>query len=198
MDNLEDVRNVELIAGTTIGDIFTFDFFVYAVGQVVLASAILIIGFFVAGFLKRRIVALAERSEYFDRTLGRFLASLARYTVLAITIIFVLQQFGLQTTSLVALLGAAGLARRGLRERAFLVGSAAVGLVILSVAWVGPLGSPLAEEAEFWLAMTYHKLEDAQLSLDYFHRAEAKFDAYWLKFSRSDIPGSDGDPQYYT
>lgn len=110
MDNLEDVRNVELIAGTTIGDIFTFDFFVYAVGQVVLASAILIIGFFVAGFLKRRIVALAERSEYFDRTLGRFLASLARYTVLAITIIFVLQQFGLQTTSLVALLGAAGLA----------------------------------------------------------------------------------------
>jgi small conductance mechanosensitive channel len=39
-----------------------------------------------------------------------FFASLAKYLVLAITVIAVLNQFGVQTTSLIAVLGAAGLA----------------------------------------------------------------------------------------
>ena len=110
MENLEDVKSVELPGGMTLGEILTMDFLVYIVGQVVLAGVILIAGFFIAGFVRRRIVNFSERSEFFDKTLGRFLASLARYSILTITIIFVLQQFGLQTTSLVALVGAAGLA----------------------------------------------------------------------------------------
>ncbi|NNF92624.1 MAG: mechanosensitive ion channel, partial [Boseongicola sp.] len=74
------------------------------------AAIILIVGFFVAGFVKRRIMRLTDRSRHFDKTMGSFLANVARYGILALTIIFVLQQFGFQTTSLVALLGAAGLA----------------------------------------------------------------------------------------
>ena len=110
MENLEDVKSVELPGGMTLGEILTMDFLIYIVGQFVLAAVILMAGFFIAGFVRRRIVLFAERAEFFDRTLGRFLASLARYSILALTIIFVLQQFGLQTTSLVALVGAAGLA----------------------------------------------------------------------------------------
>jgi small conductance mechanosensitive channel len=45
-----------------------------------------------------------------DDTLFRFLGSIARYVVLAFVFIAVLNRFGVQTTSIVALLGAAGLA----------------------------------------------------------------------------------------
>jgi len=45
-----------------------------------------------------------------DLTLKPLIASLARYVILIFTVILVLGQFGVQTTSLIALLGAAGLA----------------------------------------------------------------------------------------
>ena len=45
-----------------------------------------------------------------DITLTGFLSSLTRYLVLIFTIIAVLNQFGVQTASLIAILGAAGLA----------------------------------------------------------------------------------------
>jgi len=110
MSYYENLMSVQIAKDTALGDILSVDFLVGVVGHVVLAATILIVGFFVAGAVRRRIVRLAERSEHFDVTLGRFLANLARYGILAVTVIFVLQQFGFQTTSLVALLGAAGLA----------------------------------------------------------------------------------------
>ena len=45
-----------------------------------------------------------------DATLIPFVASLVYYAVLAVVIIAVLSLFGIQTTSLIAVLGAAGLA----------------------------------------------------------------------------------------
>ncbi len=54
-------------------------------------------------------------------------------------------------TAVVAALGAAGLAMRGIRDRAFLVAGAAVGLVLLSVGWVGVVDSPLAEGVRVFL-----------------------------------------------
>ena len=110
MEYLEQLMNFELVAGTTVGDILTVDYLVGIVGQVTLAAFILIAGFTVAGFVKRRIVRLAEKSRHFDKTMGAFLANVARYALVVLTIIFVLQQFGFQTASLIALLGAAGLA----------------------------------------------------------------------------------------
>lgn len=110
METLNQILDFQITAGTTVGDVLTVDFLLGVVGQVVLAAVILIVGFFFAGFIRRRIIRLAEGSRHFDKTMGSFLANVARYGILALTIIFVLQQFGFQTASLVALLGAAGLA----------------------------------------------------------------------------------------
>jgi small conductance mechanosensitive channel len=45
-----------------------------------------------------------------DATLKPFLSSLARYAIIAITLVAVLARLGVQTTSIIAVLGAAGLA----------------------------------------------------------------------------------------
>ena len=45
-----------------------------------------------------------------DETLGRFLSLMIRYALIILVLIIVLQQFGVQTTSLVAVLGASALA----------------------------------------------------------------------------------------
>jgi small conductance mechanosensitive channel len=45
-----------------------------------------------------------------DLTLKPLIASLVRYVILILTLLLVVQQFGIQTTSLIAVLGAAGLA----------------------------------------------------------------------------------------
>ncbi len=78
--------------------------------NVVIAAAILVGAFWVSGLAKRQINKLGLKYEELDDTLFLFLASLAKYAILAIAIVFVLSRFGIQTTSLVALLGAAGLA----------------------------------------------------------------------------------------
>jgi small conductance mechanosensitive channel len=53
---------------------------------------------------------LADRSSHMDPTLKPLLVKGARYAILAITLVAVLGQFGVQTTSLIALLGATALA----------------------------------------------------------------------------------------
>ncbi len=54
-------------------------------------------------------------------------------------------------TAIISALGVAGLIHRGVRERLFLVTAALVGVVLLAVAWVGPLGSPFAESVRTFL-----------------------------------------------
>ncbi len=110
MEYLDQLMRYQIVDGTMVGDLFTVRFLIDIAGQVMLASVILIVGFFLAGFFRRRIIRLAERSRHFDKTMGGFLANIVRYGLLALTIIFVLQNFGFQTASLIALLGAAGLA----------------------------------------------------------------------------------------
>ena len=78
--------------------------------NILLALLILIIGLWFAGKIYRAIVGIANRYEQLDDTLFRFFGSLARYTILAFVGIAVLNRFGVQTASIVALLGAAGLA----------------------------------------------------------------------------------------
>jgi len=51
-----------------------------------------------------------HRVKYIDPTLKPLTASIVRYAIIIVTAIVVLQQFGVQTTSLIALLGAAGIA----------------------------------------------------------------------------------------
>ncbi|MEM9970461.1 MAG: mechanosensitive ion channel domain-containing protein [Pseudomonadota bacterium] len=130
MEYLDQLLNYEIIEGTTVGDVLTVQFLVDATGNIVLAFVILFIGFTLAGFLKRRIIRLSERSRHFDKTMGSFLANVVRYGILALTIIFVLQNFGFQTASLIALLGAAGLAI-GLALQGVLSGVASGVMIVL-------------------------------------------------------------------
>lgn len=74
------------------------------------AIAILIVGVIVAGWAQRATTRGLSRFERFDVTVRGFFASLVRYLVLIVTVLAVLNQFGVQTTSLIAVLGAAGLA----------------------------------------------------------------------------------------
>ena len=85
----------------------------YALGlamNVLYAIVIIIVALIVAGWVRRRILRFSDNHPRMDATLFGFLGSLAKYAVLTVAAIFVLNRFGIQTTSLVALIGAAGLA----------------------------------------------------------------------------------------
>jgi len=74
------------------------------------AVAILIAGFWLSGKSDRLVSRLLSRALHVDEMLKSFFSSLMRYLILTITVLAVLSQFGIQTTSLVAVLGAASLA----------------------------------------------------------------------------------------
>ncbi|MGE4480667.1 mechanosensitive ion channel family protein [Acidocella sp.] len=78
--------------------------------NILYAILILLIANFMARASHRQILAVSKRNPKLDDTLFRFLGNIVRYLVLAFAVIFVLNRFGIQTTSLVALIGAAGLA----------------------------------------------------------------------------------------
>ncbi len=71
---------------------------------------ILIIGWLIAGWASRATDLTLARVPSVDLTLRRFIASLVRYLILTFTVLAVLSQFGVQTASLIAVFGAAGLA----------------------------------------------------------------------------------------
>ena len=75
-----------------------------------IAVLILIAGWVVARWVRRWVHDLIGRSQYVDETLKPLISNFAGYVILAVTVVAVLSQFGVQTTSLIALLGAAGLA----------------------------------------------------------------------------------------
>lgn len=101
--NYEDFLNPETMAVLTERAIATGT-------NVVLAALILIVGFIVAGMLKRGVRKAAERSPRFDATLAGFFSSIVYYAVITVVVIAVLARFGVQTASLVAALGAVTLA----------------------------------------------------------------------------------------
>ncbi len=78
--------------------------------NVIIAFAIFIIGSFIAKKVRNGIVKLAKKSPHLDETLFNFLGSLIRWVIMAFVFIAVLNRFGVETTSIVAMLGAAGLA----------------------------------------------------------------------------------------
>ncbi len=77
--------------------------------KIVGAAAIFIIGRIVVGILTGFVRRLLRRSKT-DETLVKFVTSLTKTALLVILFIVVLNQLGVQTTSFVAIIGAAGLA----------------------------------------------------------------------------------------
>lgn len=109
MTFLDPVLNFS-IGDRTVGDLLTLEFLMAILGDVLAAIFILFIGYTIAGWAKRRIRGIGGRKPQLDTTLFNFLGNIARYVVLAFTFLFVLNTFGIQTTSIVAAIGAAGIA----------------------------------------------------------------------------------------
>ncbi len=78
--------------------------------NVLAAIIILMLGWTFAGIVKRKVTRWSDKSERVDDTVGAFCASIARYAVIIFTLLAVLSQFGVETTSFIAVLGALGLA----------------------------------------------------------------------------------------
>jgi small conductance mechanosensitive channel len=97
--------------------------------NVLAAAAILAIGWVAAGRVERTVRTLTGRNQRIDVTLAGVSGRVLRALVLIFTLIAVLDRFGVQTTSLVALIGAAGLAV-GLSLQGAL-GNVAAGVLLL-------------------------------------------------------------------
>jgi len=80
------------------------------VPQFIGALVLLVVGWWIAGRAKRAVASLLERQDRIDAMLSSVIASLVRYSILIVVLVAVLGQLGVQTTSILAALGAAGLA----------------------------------------------------------------------------------------
>ena len=107
---MEALLNTEVWNGQTVSDLLTIEFLASAVGSVLGALFILFVGFAVGGWVRKRLTAIGGKHAHLDVTLFNFLGNVARYVVIGFAFLFVLNTFGVQTTSVVAVIGAAGLA----------------------------------------------------------------------------------------
>ncbi|SMX30726.1 mechanosensitive ion channel family protein [Actibacterium lipolyticum] len=107
---MEKLLTTEIIDGKTLGDVLTLEFLASITGNVIAAILILFAGMMLSRWASGRIRALGEKHARLDETLFNFLGNITRYAVLGFTVLIVLNTFGIQTTSLVAVIGAAGLA----------------------------------------------------------------------------------------
>ncbi|MBB4172956.1 mechanosensitive ion channel family protein [Sulfitobacter noctilucicola] len=102
--------NTEIWQGKSLADLLTLEFLASAAGSILGAITIILLGWIVSAWLQRRVSNLGRKNKHLDEMLFDFLASIVRYVVLGFTLLFVLNTFGVQTTSVVAVIGAAGLA----------------------------------------------------------------------------------------
>lgn len=82
------------------------DLFINALYALAIAAG----AFWLSGEAKARIGDLPKLNKEIDPTLATFGGSILRYLILTLAVIFILGRFGIETTSLAALIGAAGLA----------------------------------------------------------------------------------------
>jgi small conductance mechanosensitive channel len=77
--------------------------------NIITALAVLIIGIWFSKFL-RRTIEKRLNNKNIDKTLVSFIVNLLYFTLLAVVVLAALGQLGIETTSFIAILGAAGLA----------------------------------------------------------------------------------------
>ena len=78
--------------------------------DVIGALLLLVGGWIVAGWIEKHTDKVLKRIDRVDATLRSFVTNMVRYAILVLVMIAVFAQFGIQTTSIIAVLGAAGLA----------------------------------------------------------------------------------------
>lgn len=74
--------------------------------DLILALSIIVAGWMIGNWVSKRIRSFRR----LDETLADFLAGLSKYAIFTISVVMMLSEFGVQTASLLAVLGAAGLA----------------------------------------------------------------------------------------
>lgn len=92
---------------------FIPDFWSLALGQamnLIAAILILCLGWIASNAAARWTQRVLTEVRHFDETLKPLLASALRYSILGFTFMAVLERFGVQTTSVIAVLGATGIA----------------------------------------------------------------------------------------
>lgn len=77
---------------------------------VLAAILILLFGWYVSGWMSRRAKTLMLERVHLDQTVALFLSAVVRYGVMVLVIVMALPKFGVESTSILAVLGAAGLA----------------------------------------------------------------------------------------
>lgn len=107
---MQDLLNTVIWNGKTVQELLSIELLIGLFGSILGAMFILFIGFIIGGWVRRRLVSLGEKHKHLDATLFSFLGNVARYVVIAFSVLFVMNTFGIQTTSIVAVIGAAGLA----------------------------------------------------------------------------------------
>lgn len=107
---MDQFLNIVIWDDKSIADLLTPEFLLSTAGNIMLAIAMLMAGFILGGWVGRRIKRLGEKYEHLDDTLFNFMGNITRYIVVGFSFLFVLNTFGVQTTSFVAVIGAAGLA----------------------------------------------------------------------------------------
>jgi len=80
------------------------------VWSLVIALAVLVAGWVIAGLASRYLTTLLAHRVRQSATIAPLVGQIVRYAILFVTIIVVLGQFGVETASILAVLGAAGLA----------------------------------------------------------------------------------------
>lgn len=78
--------------------------------SVAAALVILVAGWLLSGTLARLVASALPDNQRIDRTLRPLLSQILRYGILILTVVLALAQLGVQTASILAVLGAAGLA----------------------------------------------------------------------------------------
>jgi len=99
-----DVKKATSVAGTVLEKLLSFSI------QLLLAVGLLIVAYLVARFAARTIRKRCEKIKGFDQSITPILAQSASYGIMIFALIMVLANFGVETTSIIAVLGAAGLA----------------------------------------------------------------------------------------
>jgi small conductance mechanosensitive channel len=99
--NLSQVTNLGGLAWTWAAEF---------VPNLLVAILVVIAGFYVAGLASKGMRTLLSRSNHSDTTLVPVLAAVVRYGITIFVVVAALSQLGVETTSLLAVLGAAGLA----------------------------------------------------------------------------------------
>ncbi len=97
------------------GDVSTFQqaalaWAAVAVPRIIGAIVLLIVGWWIAACAERGIARVLAAQSRIDATLNSVIASVVRYSILIVVLVAGLGQLGIQTTSILAALGAAGLA----------------------------------------------------------------------------------------